>query len=162
MLVAVRVVVNPGDLLAFAQNARVHTNQANATQERGGVQVGHVGLQGAVNVGRRFGQDVVQHVKQFLKVIRVRHVAVPGVGCGGFAFPAGCIQDRKIKKGLGGFLSLWVFQRRSKLQQKIMRFFHHLIDAGIGAVGFIHHDDHRHLGRQCFTEYETSLRQGAF
>ena len=43
-----------------------------------------------------------------------------------------------------------------------MRFFHHLVDAGIGAVGFIHHDDHRHLGRQCFTEYETSLRQGAF
>ena len=43
-----------------------------------------------------------------------------------------------------------------------MRFFHHLVDAGIGAVGFIHHDDHRHLGRQRFAKYETSLRQGAF
>ena len=43
-----------------------------------------------------------------------------------------------------------------------MGFFDYLINAGIWPVGFIHHNNHRHLGGEGFTKHEPSLRQRAF
>ena len=162
MLVTIFVIVDPGDLLALLQGTCVDADQADATEEGGGVQVGDVSLQRRVDVGLRLRENLEQGVEQWLQVRGIRDVAVARVLGGCLALAAGGVENREVEQllsGCGGFL---ILNGGGQLEEQILGFFHNLVDAGIGTVGLVHGDDHRHLGGQCLGQHEAGLWERTF
>ena len=159
MLVALIVVVNPRNLLAFFQGAGVDTHQGDASQKGRRVQVGDMRLEGGVDGGGRLGQYLVDDVEKRLKIGGVRNVAIARIFGGRLAFPAGGVKNRQVEEGFGGGRGLGVVQRGSQFEEEVLGFLHHLVDAGVGAVGLIHHDNDGHFGSQGLAQHEPGLWQ---
>ena len=116
-------------------------------------------LEGGVDGGGRLGQHLVDDVEKRLKIGGVGNITVAGVLSRCLAFPAGGVKNRQVEEGFGGGRGLGVVQRGSQFKEEVLGFLHHLVDAGVGAVGLIYHDNDGHFGSQGLAQHEPGLRQ---
>ena len=94
---ALFTVVDPGDVLALLEGSAVDAQKREATQEWGGVEVGHVRLQNAVVVIGRCWDVFHDGLKQRFEVFAVWKVAVGWLFERCAACLAGCVHDRQFE-----------------------------------------------------------------
>ena len=67
-------------------------------------------------------------------------------------------QRGQIERFLGGGLRLLV-EVGGDVEQQVVAFVDDFVDAGVGPVGLVDHQDHRQVRGQCLAEHEAGLRQ---
>ena len=101
-------------------------------------------------------------VEKRLKIGGVRNVTIARIFGGRLAFPTRSVKNRQVKESFGGGRGLGVVQRGGQFEEEVLGFLHHLVNAGVGPVGLIHHDNDGHFGSQGLTQHEPGLRQWPF
>ena len=156
------VVTCPCNGLALLQGAVEDTDQCQTTQERGGVQVGHVCLQNLVGVVGGGGHVLDDGLEQRLKVVVVGQLAVCGLVQGCSASLTGCVHHRNVQHSVQVQVGNLVRQVRCQAEQQVHGLANDLVDTGVGAVNLVHHEDHGQLSSQCLTQHEAGLGQRTF
>ena len=146
------VAPHPRDLLALLQVALLDPQQRQPAEEGGGVEVGHVRLEGrALDVlGRR---DVLQdRAEERLQVAAGRERAVLRLLQRRDAGLAGGEHDREVERVLAVVLV-------EQVHEQLVGLVDDLVDAGVATVGLVDHEDHRHVGVERLAQHEPGLRQ---
>ena len=156
------VMAGPGNLLALAQGAVEDTQQGQAAQERGGVQVGDVRLQDTFRVVRGSRDVLEDGLEQRFQVVVRGSFAVGGLLQGRGAHTGCSVDNGNVQDQVKVQVRNFVREVGGQAQEQVHGFADNLVDPGIGAVGLVDQQDHRQLGGQCLAQHEAGLRQGAF
>ena len=137
--------LHPGDGLALLQGALVDAQQRQAAEERRGVEVGDVRLQRRA-LGRTSGAGMrlEDRPEQRLEVGGVRaRSPFGGLLEGGAAGLGRGVDDREVeaRPGCGRLVG-----RSRPGPEQLVGLVDDLGDPGVGAVGLVDHEDHRHVG----------------
>ena len=144
--------LHPGHGLALLQLALVDAQQRQATQERAGVEVGDVCLQGRALDVLRGGDGLDDRAEQRLEVLGVTgQGAVLGLLEARDAGLAGGVHDREVQGVLGVRLV-------EQVHEQLVGLVDDLGDPGVGPVGLVDDQDHRHVGVQRLAQHEAGLR----
>ena len=146
---------------ALLQGAVVDAQQGEAAQERGGVQVGDVRLQGHVLVEAGTGDAVQDGLEQGLEVLGGQ-LAVAGVVQGALAGLGGGVDDGDVHEGVHVDVDALVHEVLAQRQEQVGRLRDDLVDTRVGAVDLVDDDDDGQVGLEGLAQDEAGLRQGAF
>ncbi len=144
------VALHPRDLLALLQGALLDADQGETAEERGGVEVGDVGLQRRVGVVDRRRDRVDDRLEQRLEVLGVgqpavlRHVHAGAAGLG-----AG-VDDREVER-LGAVAVV------EQVHEQLVGLVDDLADPGVGPVHLVDDQHDRHVGVERLAEHEPGL-----
>ena len=148
------VAAHPGDLLALLEGAVLDPQQRQATQERGGVEVGDVCLQGRALVVLG-GRDGLQDgAEERLEVGALGQRAVLGLLQRRDAGLAGGEHDGEVQRVLAVVLV-------EQVHEQLVGLVDDLVDPGVAAVGLVDHEDHRHVGVERLAQHEPGLGERA-
>src|SRR6478609_6707768 len=145
------VVAAPHDLLTLLDRAVEDTEQGEAAEEVGGVEVGDVGLQGRLVVVGRRGDGLEDRLEEGLEVLALREAAVVGALGRGTAGLGRRVDDREVDLLLGGV----------EVHEELVRLVDDLGDARVGAVDLVDAEDDRHLRGERLAQHEAGLGQRA-
>src|SRR6478752_8698985 len=145
------VVAAPHDLLALLDRAVEDTEQGEAAEEVGGVEVRDVGLQGRLVVVGRRGDGLEDRLEEGLEVLALREAAVVGALGRGTAGLGRRVDDREVDLLLGGV----------EVHEELVRLVDDLGDARVGAVDLVDAEDDRHLRGERLAQHEAGLGQRA-
>ena len=118
-------------------------------------------LQNLVGVVGGGGHVLDDGLEQRLKVIVVGQLAVSGLVQGSGASLTGCVHHRNVQHGVEVQVGDLLGQVGGQAEQQIHGLADNLVDAGVGAVNLVDHEDHGKLSGQCLTQHEAGLGQRA-
>src|SRR5699024_5873589 len=156
------IVVNPRNLLALLDGARLDAQQRDTTQEVRGVQVGNVRLQWCIDLFRWFWQNVVDDIEKRLQRVTFGDICIARVLRRRNTRAARGVQHWQVQQLFSSSRSVFVFEACSNFQQQVLCVRDDFFNTCIGAVGLVNRDDHGKLGFQCLGQHEAGLRKGAF
>ena len=144
----------PGDVLTLAHRALVDAAQRQPAEERGGVEVRHVGLERrALDVLRcRDGLD--DRAEERLEVGRVGHRAVGRLLERRAAGLGRRVDDREVERVL-------VVLVVEQVEEQLVRLLDDLGDPRVGTVDLVDDEDDRELLLERLAQHEAGLRQRA-
>ena len=148
--------------LALLQRAVVDTDQAESSEEVGGVDVGDVRLQRRALLVFGGGDVLDDVLEQRLKVVVVRQAAVLGLVDGRVAGLRRAVDDRQVKQVVKVEVDAFLDDVLGEAQQQVGGFGDDLFDTGVRTIHLVDAQNHRQLGLKGLAQHETGLRQRAF
>ena len=154
------VVARQANVSALLQGAVVDAQQGETAQERGGVQVGDVGLQRHVLVVGGAGDTVQDGLEQGLEVLGGQ-LAVTGVFQRALAGLSGGVDDGDVHEGVHVDVDAFVHEVLAQRQEQVGRLGDDLLDTRVGAVDLVDDDDDGQVGLEGLAQHEAGLRERA-
>src|SRR6478735_8028093 len=145
------VVAAPHDLLALLDRAVEDTEQGEAAEEVGGVEVGDVRLQGRLVVVRRRGDRLEDRLEEGLEVLALRQATVVGALERRAAGLGRGVDDREVD----------LLLRRVEVEEELVGLVDDLGDARVRTVDLVDAQDDRHLRGERLAQHEAGLGQRA-